>query len=67
MTLTFSCSKKEDKILPKKQDLTESVYTSVIIQPDSLYQVYAAVAGILENNLVWFSSCRLSLFCVLPS
>ena len=52
MTLTFSCSKKEDKILPKKQDLTESVYTSVIIQPDSLYQVYAAVAGILENNLV---------------
>ena len=32
--------------------ITESVYSSVTIQPDSLYQAYAVVSGILEDNLV---------------
>ena len=32
--------------------MTESVYASVTIQPDSLYQVYATVSGILDANLV---------------
>jgi HlyD family secretion protein len=48
----ISCSKKEDKILPKETNLVESVYSSVTIQPDSLYQVYAIVSGILDQNLV---------------
>ncbi len=48
----FSCSDKQEKINPIKRDLTESVYSSVTIQPDSLYQVYSIVAGILEENLV---------------
>jgi len=47
-----SCSKGEDKILPAQRSLTESVYASVTIQPDSLYQAYAIVSGILDNNLV---------------
>lgn len=47
-----SCSKLSDKILPEQRNLTESVYSSVTIQPDSLYQVYAIVAGILDKNLV---------------
>tara|TARA_R110001606_G_scaffold398846_1_gene579222 strand:+ start:3478 stop:4560 length:1083 start_codon:yes stop_codon:yes gene_type:complete len=47
-----SCSKQEDKILPLERDLVESVYSSVTIQPDSLYQVYAIVSGILDKNLV---------------
>ncbi len=47
-----SCSPKEEKILPIKQTITSSVYSSVIIQPDSLYQVFANVNGILEKNLV---------------
>ena len=50
--LLMSCSKNDDKILPELRDLTESVYTSVTIQPDSLYQVYSSVAGILDANLV---------------
>lgn len=50
--LFFSCTDSQEKILPSKIRLTESVYASVTVQPDSLYQVYAAVAGILENNLV---------------
>ena len=50
--IILSCSKKDDKILPTERHLTESVYTSVTIQPDSLYQAYAIVAGILDVNLV---------------
>lgn len=34
-----SCQTKTDKIQPTEQNLTQSVYTSVIIQPDGLYQV----------------------------
>ena len=48
----FSCGNKQDKINPIKRDLTESVYSSVTIQPDSLYQVYSIVAGILDKKLV---------------
>lgn len=47
-----SCSKNTDQIHPEKRDLTESVYSSITIQPDSLYQVHAIVAGILDKNLV---------------
>ncbi|MBT8394020.1 MAG: HlyD family efflux transporter periplasmic adaptor subunit [Bacteroidia bacterium] len=48
----LSCSDKNEKINPVKRDITESVYSSVTIQPDSLYQVYSVVAGILDRNLV---------------
>ena len=50
--LSFSCNDKQEKINPIKRDLTESVYSSVTIQPDSLYQVFSIVAGILDKNLV---------------
>jgi HlyD family secretion protein len=48
----ISCAKNEEKTIPETRNMTESVYASVTIQPDSLYQVYASVAGILEKNLV---------------
>lgn len=48
----LSCSEKQDKILPTQGPLTESVYSSVTIQPDSLYQAYAIVSGILDQNFV---------------
>jgi len=52
IALFSSCVDEKDAIFPKKRSLTEAVYSSVIIQPDSLYQSYAIVAGILDNNLV---------------
>lgn len=52
LLIAMSCSDKRDKILPIEQTVTESVYSSVTIQPDSLYQVYAIVAGILDQNLI---------------
>ncbi len=48
----FSCSGPTESVYPSRTKLTESVYASAIVQPDSLYQVYAAVAGILDKNLV---------------
>ena len=48
----ISCSNKSDIILPEQRALTESVYSSVTIQPDSLYEVYAIVAGIIDDNFV---------------
>ena len=48
----ISCGSDNDSINPTITDITESVYTSATVQPDSLYQVYAAVSGILDQNLV---------------
>lgn len=48
----ISCGTKKEKILPRVTNITESVYSSVTIQPDSLYKVYASINGILEQNLV---------------
>ena len=47
-----ACSSEEETITPTVTNLTESVYSSVIIQPDSLYEVYATVNGILSKLLV---------------
>jgi multidrug efflux pump subunit AcrA (membrane-fusion protein) len=48
----ISCSSDETYIFPQERDITESVYASITIQPDSLYQVHSIVAGILEKNLL---------------
>ena len=48
----FSCSQPAEKIIPQRVKLVESVYSSAIVQPDSLYQAYASVLGILDRNLV---------------
>ena len=50
--LFYACSENEEHTLPLVMDLTESVYSSVTVQPDSLYQVYASVSGILDNVFV---------------
>jgi multidrug resistance efflux pump len=47
-----SCTDTEEKILPQQRTITQSVYSSVTVQPDSLYQVFAAVSGLLEINFV---------------
>ena len=52
LLFTVSCSDTEERIYPEFRQLTASVYTSVTVQPDSLYEVYAAVGGILDEWLV---------------
>jgi multidrug efflux pump subunit AcrA (membrane-fusion protein) len=48
----LSCTNKEEKIRPTVTDITELVYSSITIQPDSLYHAYASVHGILDKNFV---------------
>ena len=50
--LLFSCAGGEEKMLPRVTEITESVYSSIKVQPDSLYQVYASINGILDKNYV---------------
>ncbi len=50
--LLVSCRSNEEKIYPRETGITESVYSSVTIQPDSLYQAFAIVNGIVDRNLV---------------
>ena len=47
--LLHSCSPTAEKIKPQLTSITESVYSSVAIQPDSMYAVYSAVNGILDR------------------
>lgn len=50
--LISGCNNDQEKIMPQRITITESVYSSATIQPDSLYQAHAIVAGILDKNLV---------------
>lgn len=50
--IILSCNGNNEKIQPVETRITESVYSSVTIQPDSLYQAFAIVNGILDKNLV---------------
>lgn len=50
--LIYSCGEQREKIFPRKTSLTESVYASVTVQPDRLYQAYAVVSGIVDKILV---------------
>ncbi|ETN94917.1 efflux RND transporter periplasmic adaptor subunit [Zhouia amylolytica] len=52
IALLLSCSSDNNKISPTRSDIVESVYASVTIQPDSLYNIYSAVGGILDYNYV---------------
>ena len=49
----FSCSEElETSVSPEIKTITESVYSSVTIQPDSMYEVFSVVTGILDKQLV---------------
>ena len=48
----ISCDQQEDSVFPVETAITEAVYASVTVQPDSLYQAFAVVNGLLDENLV---------------
>jgi multidrug efflux pump subunit AcrA (membrane-fusion protein) len=50
-TFLYSCN-KEEHITPIRKSMTESIYSSIVVQPDSLYQVYAVISRILEKNFI---------------
>lgn len=50
--LTSGCKDQQDTITATNSPLTESVYSSIIIQPENAYEVYASVNGILDQIMV---------------
>ncbi|MEQ8245068.1 MAG: biotin/lipoyl-binding protein, partial [Fulvivirga sp.] len=46
------CGQKEDTTKPQIQPITESVYASVNIEPDQLYEVHPVVSGIISEVYV---------------
>lgn len=50
--ILISCGSRNEGIIPQKRTLIESVYASALVQPDSLYEVYAVVSGILEEQFI---------------
>lgn len=48
----IGCKPSADKVTPTVRDITESVYASVTIVPDSLYNVYSQASGILTERYV---------------
>lgn len=49
--LLCSCVQKKEQIYPEKLPMTESVYASATVQPDSMYQAYSVAMGILDK--IW--------------
>lgn len=47
--LLASCNNDKEGVKPEYAALTESVYASVTVQPEDMYNVYAAVPGILDS------------------
>jgi HlyD family secretion protein len=50
--LLLGCTSENTKVFPKRTNITESVYASTTLQPDSLYKVYSSVQGILDTQFV---------------
>lgn len=51
-SILTACRGNSAKIQPKYVSLTESVYSSVIIEPDSFYKAFAAARGIIDEVMV---------------
>ncbi|MBR9860286.1 HlyD family efflux transporter periplasmic adaptor subunit [bacterium] len=47
-----SCKNIGDEVKPERKTITESVYSSVTVSPDSSYEVYSTTSGYLKNILV---------------
>ncbi len=52
LLLLISCKAREETILPRVQDITESVYASGMVKSSNQYQVYSTVNGIIERIYV---------------
>lgn len=50
--LTFGCGSEEDGIKARVGTITESVYASVTLQPDSMYDANAPISGIVDEVFV---------------
>jgi multidrug efflux pump subunit AcrA (membrane-fusion protein) len=64
--LFTACTESSDGVHPEEIALTESVYSSVIIEPDSFYKVHAATRGIVarivdDNSILASENAQLEM------
>jgi HlyD family secretion protein len=52
LILLFSCKKKQEKIQPTIESITESVYASGIVKSKNQYKVFSTVNGLVNDVLV---------------
>ena len=52
LMLLASCKNSDEKVSPKVQDITESVYASGVVKSKRQYQVFSTVNGIVKEILV---------------
>jgi multidrug efflux pump subunit AcrA (membrane-fusion protein) len=47
--ILFSCGNEKDSTKPTHKELVEAVYSSVLIEPNNSYKVYASISGYLDE------------------
>ena len=52
LMLFFSCKQEKKVIYAERRDIIESVYSSLLVEPDSLYQAFSSVSGICDTYFV---------------
>lgn len=50
--LLFSCGSSEEKVFPKRESISESVYASGIVKSNNQYQAFANANGIIQEIFV---------------
>ncbi len=48
----FGCKSKQEEVKPQYKALVESVYASVTVEPEDLYQVFPTASGVLTHVFV---------------
>lgn len=48
----FSCKEERESYSVKRSDVIESVYSSVVVEPDEMYKVTSSISGYLDESLV---------------
>lgn len=51
-SVLVSCGKKAEQTSPKNTSLTESVYASITVQPQDMYNVFTTMPGIIDKIYV---------------
>ncbi len=52
LLISLSCGNDTEKLTVERKDLVESVYTSLTVQPENLYDAYSAVNGLIGEIFV---------------
>ncbi|MCF8465351.1 MAG: efflux RND transporter periplasmic adaptor subunit [Flavobacteriales bacterium] len=52
LSSVFGCKSKQEEVKPQYKALVESVYASVTVEPEELYQVFPSSSGVLKSVLI---------------